>query len=165
MAGTGTYIGTAVVIVGLLALVSSGYYFFKLQDLEEELQVKASQLEEAQGRIESLESSLNLPVTREEALEKAAGSFAYLNFSRQHFKDPELRVELASLVWDEARGQYVWKVELMERKCGCGGEASLSSIVFFIDPVTGDILATEEHVAESEQEYARKTCEADCHKG
>jgi hypothetical protein len=163
MPGKSSLVGIAVVVLCLSTLASSAYYFSKAHRLEGELQSTRAELADTWTELETLESSLNLPVTKEDAIEKASGSFAYLNFSRQHFKDPELRVELASLVWDDSREEYLWKVELMERKCGCAGNASLNSIVFFVDPVSGEIVSKEEHVAETEQEYARKTCEADCH--
>jgi hypothetical protein len=163
MAGKSTYVGIVVVILCLTASFFSAYYFTKASRLEDELQSKRTELEEVKVELETAEASLNLPVTKDDAIKKASGTFAYLNFSKQHFKDPELRVEIASLVWNQSREQYLWKVELMERKCGCGGEASLNTIVFFIDPVSNEILSTEEHVAESEQEYARQTCEAACH--
>ena len=71
---------------------------------------------------------------------------------------------MASIQYNPGTDSYVWKVELIERNCGCaGGKEGLNSIVFYIDPETAEVVGKEEHVGVTEEDYARETCEKACH--
>jgi hypothetical protein len=149
--------GIVIIAVSIVAVISSLYLFFKVDKLEGDIEAKDSQLS-------SLQTQLILPVSQEEAIERAKKTFAFKNFSTILFEDPTQQVEMVSLVLDEESQDYQWKVELIERKCGCAeGEEGLNSIVFYIDPETGDVVRKEEHVGITEENYARETCEKACH--
>jgi hypothetical protein len=146
-----------VVLVVLCALTTSasGYLFFKTNSLKGEIALKDAELAEVEKRV-------NLPIDAPTAIDIAKEDPEFISFANKYFKDPNLRVELASLQLDEELG-YIWKVELIERKCGCGGRTNLNSMEFYIDPETGKILKRIKNIGVSEDVLARKSCEKGCH--
>lgn len=150
-------IGVVIVGISIIALISSLYLFSKVGHLEGEVEARDVELSD-------LKSQLVLPVSQEDAIARAKKTFAFKNFSTTLFEDPTQQVEIAALLWDPATDTYQWKIELMERNCGCaGGKEGLNSIVFYIDPETGDVVGQEEHIGVTEENYARETCEKACH--
>jgi hypothetical protein len=148
-------IGVVLFLVCVASFSLATYFFVEASGLKKEVVAKAAALQEAERRV-------NLPIGLEEAIGIAKEDPEFLEFSNQYFKDPELRVELASLQLHETLG-YTWKVELIERKCGCGGRTSLNSMDIYVDPETGEVLLREKNIGVSEDELARKNCEKGCH--
>lgn len=139
------------ILLGILCIalaVFAGYLFAKTNELQAQLQ--------------TTQRSVNLPIGAEKAVEIAKSDPAFINFSSQYFKDPKLRIEQASLIKNESLG-YVWKVEIIERKCGCEGKVTLNSMVIHVNPETGEVLQREKNIAVGEEQYARKSCELECH--
>jgi|GEM_PF-2997250 hypothetical protein len=142
-------------VICIILVGVSGYLFAKTSTLEKEIAKKNIAIEEAKKEI-------NLPIGSQDAIDIAKVDQEFITFASKYFRDPNLRVELASLQLDERFG-YVWKVEFIERACGCAGIENLTSMEFYIDPETGEILKKEKNIGVSEEFLARKNCEKGCH--
>ncbi len=149
---------TGYIILALLvvSIATAGFFYFKYSEVYSELLKEKRALEEAGERV-------NLPITHDKAIEIALSDEDFSTFAEEHFKEPELRIERAALEFNEVTGKYLWRVEIMERACGCAGLGNISAMVFLIDPESGAILKKEERVGIREEELARETCEKGCH--
>ena len=114
-------------------------------------------------QLEKLNSSVHIPISSEEAVRIASEDEQFKRFAQEHFANASLRVTRAVLEFSPEVGRYLWRVEIMERKCGCAGLGSINAMVLYVDPVSGEVLGREEHVGKSEEELARETCEKGCH--
>ncbi len=108
---------------------------------------------------------LEFPVTAQEALAIVEGNPEARSFIDQYLQNESRRITRINLKYDIATGNYTWKVELVERECGCkfGSEEGLNMLRAEIDPVTGEILKLETQVGVKEEEVARERCMEGCH--
>ena len=123
----------------------------------------AGEAAELSYQLEKLNSSVHIPISSEEAVRIASEDEEFKRFAEEHFANASLRVTRAVLELKPEVGRYLWRVEIMERKCGCAGLGSINAMVLYVDPVSGEVLGREEHVGKSEEELARETCEKGCH--
>lgn len=139
----------------ILSISAASYFFIKAGNLERQARASESALREVMARV-------NMPIDATKAVDIAKNDSEFIEFSNQYFRDPTLRAELVSLQSDKELG-YVWKIELIERKCACGGKATLNSMCLYVNPESGNVLKRERYLAISEDEYAKKGCRAACH--
>lgn len=137
----------ALIALLCLAVLTSGVLYWEYTQEKE----KVAQLRE----------HINLPVDHRDAVEIATSSKAFQEFAEEHFT--EGRIERATLEFNPVLKRYVWRVEIMERVCGCAGLGNLTAMIFLIDPESGRIIKYEERVGVREEELARETCEQGCH--
>ena len=142
-------------VVAALAVLSAALLFGYLRVSGEAAQLST--------QLERLNSSVHIPISSEEAVRIASEDEEFKKFAEEHFENTSLRVTRAVLEFKPEVGRYLWRVEIMERKCGCAGLGSINAMVIYVDPVSGEVLGREEHVGVREEEFARKTCEKGCH--
>ncbi len=135
-----------IALVCVLILVSGVLYWEYSQEKE---------------RVSELRERVNLPVNHSKAIEIATSSPEFKKFAEEHFT--EGRIERAMLEFNPVLKRYIWRVEILERACGCAGLGNLTAMVFLIDPEDGRIIKYEERVGVREEELARETCEQGCH--
>jgi predicted RNA-binding protein with EMAP domain len=123
----------------------------------------AGETAELSTQLEKLNSSVHIPISSDEAVRIATEDEEFLRFAQEHFANASLRVTRAVLEFNPEVEGYLWRVEIMERKCGCAGLGSINAMVVYVDPVSGEVLAREEHIGKTEAELARETCEKGCH--
>jgi outer membrane murein-binding lipoprotein Lpp len=146
---------TLAAVIVALALLTGGLLFNYVRVSGEVAQLSA--------QFEKLNSSVHIPISSEEAVRIASEDEELIKFAEEHFENTSLRVERAVLEFKPEVGRYLWRVEIMERKCGCAGLGSINAMVVYVDPVSGEVLAREEHIGVREEEFARETCEKGCH--
>lgn len=110
---------------------------------------------------------LEFPVTAEKALEIVKNNEEARAFIKEYLRNESNRITRINLNYDVASGNYTWKIELVERECGCkfGSEEGLNMLKAEVDPTTGEILKLETQVGVKEEEVARERCMEGCHSG
>ncbi len=146
---------TLATVIVVLAILAGGLLFSYARASGEVAQLSA--------QLEKLNSSVHIPISSEEAIRIASEDEEFKKFAQEHFENASLRVERAVLEFKPEVGRYLWRVEIMERKCGCAGLGSINAMVLYVDPVSGEVLGREEHIGVREEEFARETCEKGCH--
>lgn len=108
---------------------------------------------------------LEFPVTAEEALSIVESNATAEEFISEYLQNESRRITRISLNYDVSTGKYVWRVELVERECGCkvGSVEGLNMLTAEVDPVTGEILSLRTQVGVTEEEVARSRCMEGCH--
>ena len=108
---------------------------------------------------------LEFPITAEKALEIVKSNEEAGAFIEEYLRNESNRITRINLNYDVASGNYTWKIELVERECGCkfGSEEGLNMLRAEVDPVTGEILKLETQVGVKEEEVARERCMEGCH--
>lgn len=108
---------------------------------------------------------LEFPITAEKALEIVESNEEARAFIKEYLRNESNRVTRINLNYDVASKSYTWKIELVERECGCkfGSEEGLNMLRAEVDPKTGEILKLETQVGVKEEEIARERCMEGCH--
>jgi hypothetical protein len=108
---------------------------------------------------------LEFPITAQEALAIVESNPEAREFIDEYLRNESRRITRINLNYDVATGNYTWKVELVERECGCrfGSEEGLNMLRAEVDPVTGRITKLETQVGIKEEEVARERCMEGCH--
>ena len=112
--------------------------------------------------LNSMEGKMNLPISSIEAMNITLKNETVQEFTLENFKDPRNRINSTYLVQNPDQA-YSWRVEIVERECGCGGIVSLSVVITLIDPESGDIENIELLEGIKENEYAKRSCMEECH--
>ena len=108
---------------------------------------------------------LDFPVTAEEALSIVMSNPEAKEFISEYLRNESRRITRVSLNYEVSTKTYVWKIELVERECGCkvGSEEGLNMLSAEVDPVTGKVLSLKTQVGVKEEEIARSRCMEGCH--
>ncbi|NOZ58429.1 MAG: hypothetical protein GXO66_02455 [Euryarchaeota archaeon] len=108
---------------------------------------------------------LEFPITAQEALAIVESDPDARAFIDEYLRNESRRITRINLNYDISTGNYTWKVELVERECGCkfGSEEGLNMLRAEVDPVTGRIINLETQVGVKEEEVARERCMEGCH--
>ncbi len=108
---------------------------------------------------------LEFAITAEKALEIVENNEEARVFIEEYLRNESNRITRINLNYDIASGNYTWKIELVERECGCrfGSEEGLNMLRAEVDPTTGEILKLETQVGVKEEEVARERCMEGCH--
>jgi hypothetical protein len=108
---------------------------------------------------------LEFPITAEKALEIVENNEEAKAFIKEYLRNESNRITRVNLNYDINSGNYTWKIEIVERECGCkfGSEEGLNMLRADVDPITGEILKLETQVGVKEEEIARERCMEGCH--
>lgn len=68
-----------------------------------------------------------------------------------------------SLIWDQKKDIYYWKVVFLERKCGCSGPDKLNIAEVIISPITGTVLSLQLRYGIDEDQQVKEECMIACH--
>lgn len=105
------------------------------------------------------------PISGERALNILESHPEAAAFIKKNFENESNRITRVALVWNKTTDKYVWKIEVMERSCGCliEGEEGLNIIKAEIDPETGKITDITTRTGVKEETLARERCMEGCH--
>lgn len=105
------------------------------------------------------------PISGERALSILESNPEAEAFIKKNFENESNRITRVALVWNKTTDKYVWKIEVMERSCGCliEGEEGLNIIKAEIDPETGKITDITTRTGVKEETLARERCMEGCH--
>ena len=105
------------------------------------------------------------PISGERALSIVESTPETETFIKKNFENESNRITRVALIWNKSTDKYVWKIEVMERSCGCliGGEEGLNVIKAEIDPETGNIIDIKMRTGVKEETLARERCMEGCH--
>jgi hypothetical protein len=108
---------------------------------------------------------LEFPITAEKALEIVESNDEAKAFIDEYLRNESNRITRINLNYDVASRNYTWKIELVEKECGCkfGSEEGLNILRADVDPITGEILKLETQIGVKEEEIARERCMEGCH--
>ncbi|MFQ5887901.1 MAG: hypothetical protein ACE5HY_04310 [Candidatus Hydrothermarchaeales archaeon] len=111
------------------------------------------------------EGGVGFPISGGRALSILESNPQARAFIKENFENESNRITRVALVWNKTTDKYVWKIELMERTCGCliEGEEGLNVIKAEIDPETGEIIDIEIRTGVKEETLAREQCMEGCH--
>jgi|GEM_PF-6213511 hypothetical protein len=108
---------------------------------------------------------LEFPITAEKALEIVESNDEAKAFIDEYLRNESNRITRINLNYDVASKNYTWKIEIVEKECGCkfGSEEGLNILRTEVDPITGEILKLETQIGVKEEEIARERCMEGCH--
>ena len=117
------------------------------------------------GCLEGNKEGIEFPISGEKALEIVESNPKAEEFIKENFENESNRITRVALVWDQTSDGYLWKIEVMERSCGCTieGMEGLNVINADIDPYTGKILDLQTRQGVKEESLARERCMEGCH--
>ncbi|MFQ5976356.1 MAG: hypothetical protein ACE5J5_08590 [Candidatus Hydrothermarchaeales archaeon] len=108
---------------------------------------------------------IRFQISGETALSILESNPQVMVFIKENFENESNRITRVALVWNKTTDRYLWKIELMERSCGCliEGEEGLNVINAEIDPETGEIIDINIRKGVKEETLARERCMEGCH--
>ncbi len=111
------------------------------------------------------DNSLSLQISGDRALSIIESNHVARAFIKENFENESNRITRVALVWNQTSDKYVWKIELMERSCGCTieGEEGLNVLKAEVDPKTGKIIDIQTRTGVKEETLARERCMEGCH--
>jgi len=105
-----------------------------------------------------------IKINASQAIEIVKQDPVAMTYLSENFKRPELRGNKTTLVQGFETNnsalredERYWKVEIMERNCGCSGNKSLYVVESYVSAYTGEIANLTTGMV-SESQYEKETC-------